>query len=109
MEPKKKQLLVSTGQSLEKVSHFLGINLSSYIGKLYSLMIVILFSFLSHVFWYNYCIGDCEERLIIKFMIKLWHFLMIILVLTMATTSLFCPKQFAFPYQEMFIIDSILE
>jgi len=105
----KKQLLISTGQSFEKISRFIGINLSSYISRLYSLALMIVFIFLSQVSWHNICTGHCKERLIIKFMATLWYFLMILLLLTIISASLFRPKQFAFPHQEMFIIDSILE
>ncbi|XP_026829719.1 putative gustatory receptor 28b isoform X2 [Ooceraea biroi] len=109
MNLKKNQLLVFTGQSLEKISYPLGINWSSRIGRLYSFIVVVLFSVLSQMSWYNVCIGHCEEHLVRKVMIILQYILHFLLVLMMVGTSLFRPKPFAFPYQEVYTIDSILE
>lgn len=109
MDSIKKGLIISTGQSLEKISHLLGINLASYMGRLYSFVLVVLFFFLSQMSWRNICVGYCEEHLVRKFMITLQYIMNILLVLTMVGTSIFRPKQFAFPRQEMIVIDSILE
>ncbi|XP_029162192.1 uncharacterized protein LOC114933783 [Nylanderia fulva] len=106
---KKCQLPTFTGQFLEKTSCFLGINLSSYVGRLYSFTLIVLFSMLSEMSWHNICTEYCEELLIRKFMVMLEYILYIVLVLTMLGTSLFRPKHFAFPRQEMFIIDSMFE
>ncbi|XP_012224576.1 putative gustatory receptor 28a [Linepithema humile] len=109
MDSKKKELLTSTGQSLEKISHLLGINLVSYMGRLYSLALVVLFFFFSQMSWRNICVGYCEQHLVRKFMITLQYAMNILLVLTIVGTSVFRPKQFAFPRREMIIVDSILE
>ncbi|XP_032665057.1 gustatory receptor for sugar taste 43a-like isoform X1 [Odontomachus brunneus] len=109
MDPKGKQLLASTGQSLEKISRLFGINLSSYLGKSYSFVLLVLFCFLSYMTWDNVCTGHCANHIIKKFMITLEYTLYVLLIFTMVITSLFHPEQFAFPRQEMLIIDSILE
>ncbi|XP_071644455.1 uncharacterized protein [Temnothorax longispinosus] len=112
MDRKKKQLLVSTSESLEKISRFLGINLSSYINRLYNLaLLVILVIFLSQDSWTINCLSDnhCEQRFAVKFLIGLTYSLKVLLVLIILSTSLFHPKQFVFPRQETFVIDSILE
>jgi len=109
MNLKKKRLLAFTGQFFEKISCFLGINLSSRMGKLYSFVILVLFLFLSQMSWYNICVGYCEERLVRKFMIILRYILYILLVLMTIGTSIFYSKPFAFPCQEIYTIDSILE
>lgn len=109
MDSKKLQLPTSTGQSLEKISRLLGINLSSYVGRLYTFILIVLFSVLSQMSWNNICIGYDEEHLIRKFMVTLEYILYFFLVLTTMGTSVFRPKQFAFPLQEMFIIDTIFE
>ncbi|XP_029680234.1 putative gustatory receptor 28b isoform X2 [Formica exsecta] len=107
--PKKWQLPTSTGQSLEKTLRLLGINLSGYVGRLYSFTLMILFFMLSQMSWHDVCTEYCEEHLIRKFMVTLEYILYILLVLTTMGTSVFRPKQFAFPHQEMFIIDSMFE
>ncbi|KAL6442321.1 hypothetical protein ACFW04_002522 [Cataglyphis niger] len=109
MDPKKWQLPTSTGQSLEKILRLLGINLSSYMGRLYGFTLMILFFMLSQISWHDICTKYCEEHLIKKFMVTLEYILYVLLVLTTMGTSIFRPKQFAFPRQEMFIIDSIFE
>lgn len=109
MDPKISQFPTSTGQSLEKISRLLGINLSSYVGRLYTFILIILFSMLSQMSWHNVCIEYSEEHLIRRFMVTLEYILYIILVLTTIGTSVFRPKQFASPRQEMFSIDSIFE
>ncbi|XP_025073077.1 putative gustatory receptor 28b [Pogonomyrmex barbatus] len=109
MELKKKQFLMSTGQSLETISHFLGLNLSSYIGRLYSLVLILLFSFLSQISWRSVCTEHCEKHLTIKFMAIARFFLSTFFVLTTLSISIFHPKQFAFLREEIFIIDSIFE
>ncbi|XP_025261909.1 putative gustatory receptor 28a [Camponotus floridanus] len=109
MDSKKLQLPTSTGQSLEKISRLLGINLSSYVGRLYTFILIVLFSMLSQMSWNNNCTGYDEEHLIKKFMVTLEYILYFFLVLTTMGTSIFRPKQFAFPLQEMFIIDTIFE
>lgn len=109
MDPKRKQLLVSTGQSLEKISRLFGINSTSYMGRLYSFALLVLFFFLNYVTWRDLCTDQCAKHLVKKFMVISQYLLFILLVLTMVITSIFRPKQFAFPRQEMLIIDSILE
>ncbi|XP_011874659.1 PREDICTED: putative gustatory receptor 28b isoform X1 [Vollenhovia emeryi] len=109
MDPTKKQLLVYTSQSFEKVSRFLGINLSSYIGRLYSLALVAFLIFLSHIAWQTICTAHCENGFLIKVMLAARYSLMILLLLIMVSTSVFRPKQFSFPRQEMFMVDSLLE
>ncbi|XP_050447810.1 gustatory receptor 68a-like [Cataglyphis hispanica] len=109
MDPKKWQLPTSTGQSLEKILRLLGINLSGYMGRLYGFTLIILFFMLSQISWHDICTKYCEEHLIKKFMVTLEYILYVLLVLTTMGTSIFRPKQFAFPRQEMFIIDSMFE
>ncbi|XP_020295684.1 putative gustatory receptor 28b [Pseudomyrmex gracilis] len=109
MNLERNHLPTSTGRSLEKISRLLGINLSSYMGRFYGLVLLILFSFLSQISWPDVCTNYCEEHLIRKFMVTLQYILYILLVLTMVGTSLFRPNQFASPHQDMFVIDSILE
>lgn len=109
MDSRKLQLPTSAGQFLEKISRFLGINLSSYVGRLYTFMLIVLFSMLSQMSWRNVFIGNNEEHFIRRLMVTLEYILYFFLVLTTMVISIFRPKQFAFPRQEMFIIDTIFE
>ncbi|XP_072750561.1 uncharacterized protein [Anoplolepis gracilipes] len=109
MESKKWQLPISTGRSLEKILRFLGINLSSYVGRLYSFILMVLFFILSQMSWHDVCTEYCKVHLIRKFMVMLEYILYVLLVLTTMGTSIFRPKQFTFPRQEVFIIDSMFE
>ncbi|KAL0115073.1 hypothetical protein PUN28_010568 [Cardiocondyla obscurior] len=109
MDLKKRKLLISTSQSFEKVGGFLGISLSTYMGRLYSLALMLFFIFLSRTSWSIICTGHCEKQLTIKFTVLLWYSLTLLLLLSVVGTSLLRPKYFTFPFQEMFMVDSILE
>ncbi|XP_071562309.1 uncharacterized protein [Temnothorax nylanderi] len=107
MDPKKTQLLVSTSKSLEKVLRLLGINVSSYVGRLNNVaLFVLLVIFLNHA---NYECRNKDQckRSTVKFLLV--YSLRVLLALIILSTSLFRPKLFAFPRQETFIMDSILE
>ncbi|XP_014477032.1 PREDICTED: uncharacterized protein LOC106745697 [Dinoponera quadriceps] len=109
MDSKRKHLLPSTGQTLEKISRFCGINLSSYLGRLYNIVLVAFFCFLTHLTWSDVCMQKCSQHIIKRILVTSFYVLYTLLTLTLRITSLFRPKQFTFPYQEMLIVDSILE